>query len=81
MHLLEYADKFESLASIARKVGKTRGTVTKWAYGRTNPTPENWRDIVRATNGLVTPNDHIIGIGLTDRQRSALSRHHDTEAA
>lgn len=59
-------------ADLARQLGVTRGTITKWCKGDSDPTTENWREIARLTKGEVTPNDHILGLGLTGAQRTAL---------
>jgi hypothetical protein len=46
--------------AIAELIGVTRSAVCRYMGGR-NPRPEVWPRIVAATDGWVTPNDHLAG--------------------
>lgn len=70
MKLSEYLrDKAPSVSAFALSLGVARATVYRWANGQTEPTRENWRAIVIQTDGLVSPNDHALGVPLTPEQR------------
>lgn len=71
MHLMQWAER-EGLRTIdiARQLGVMGSTVTKWLYGTNSPSHEMWRKIAEMTGYEVTPNDHILGIPMTDTQRA-----------
>ena len=72
MHLLQWIEQTGTRKiTLARMFGVGNSTITKWIYGSNNPLPETWRKIADATDYMVTPNDHILGIPLTEEQRLA----------
>jgi len=58
MRLSEYLRVNEvTLADFAGQVGRSAATISRIARGVNDPDAETLRQIVRATNGAVTPND------------------------
>lgn len=78
MHLLQWLEASGGRKiDLARTCGVGNSTITKWLYGWNNPLPEAWRKIADATDYYVTPNDHILGIPLTEEQRLAACAERD----
>lgn len=60
MHLRTYlASKGLTDAAFAAAVNASTGAVRKWKAGERTPRPEQMVEIVKATNGEVTPNDFL----------------------
>jgi DNA-binding transcriptional regulator YdaS (Cro superfamily) len=47
-------------ADFAAHIGVSEGAVRKWKYGERIPRAEAMVQVLRATNGAVTPNDFLI---------------------